>query len=262
MKIGVFDSGLGGLTVLKALWAHLPAAHYCYLGDTARVPYGIRSRETVVRYATQCLSFLAEQKIDLCVIACNTVSAYALEELGKQFSFPIVGVVEPGVEAVRKREPKGGIGVIGTEATVQSGAYEKALSHYFPSAQIISRACPILVPLVEVGWLDHPVTDAAVAAYMGDFADLNIQMLVLGCTHYPLLKPAIQRFLGDEVVLLDSAEEVALAVKARYGSEFSSGRGTSRFFVTDAADRFDRLARLILGHAYMPVSQIRLKNMA
>lgn len=256
MKIGVFDSGLGGLTVLKALWAELPGADYAYLGDTARVPYGIRSHDVITRYARESLHFLIGQQIDLCVVACNTVSAHALDALRQEFDIPIIGVVEPGVLAAIKSNPAHAIGVIGTEATIRSRAYETRLQTALPHVNIISQACPLFVPLVEEGWLVHPVTEAVIETYIGRFRDLQVDVIVLGCTHYPLLKAAIQKVLGPRVALIDSAQETAHEVSRRFGGQAGQASGRTEFFVTDQADRFDRISSLFLGKTYGPVKQV------
>lgn len=265
MKIGVFDSGLGGLTVLKALWQSFPQADYIYLGDTARVPYGIRSRDVIIRYARESLQFLQSQSIELCVVACNTVSAYALETLAAEFPFPIIGVVEPGVRAAIAAKPSHAVGVIGTEATIRSRAYESRLQDALPHLEILSQPCPLFVPLVEEGWLAHPVTESVIATYINHFRERHIDVLVLGCTHYPLLKPLIQKVVGEDVLLIDSAEEIAHDVARRFNlssraqrGDLPKSKGTTSFFVTDQADRFDKLSSLILNKPYSPVQQVVL----
>ena len=256
MKIGVFDSGLGGLTVLRCLWQALPGADYVYLGDTARVPYGIRSQDVIARYARECFQFLIEQSIDLCVVACNTVSAYALDALQAQCDIPIIGVVEPGVEAVIASAPQSAIGIVGTEATIRSQAYESRLLRALPHLPVFSSACPLFVPLVEEGWFDHPVTRQVVESYMGHFKAQAVDAIVLGCTHYPLLKPLIQEVMGAHVRLIDSAEATATEVRRRFGDRIGAREGHTSFFVTDQADRFDRIASLFLGKTYGPVTQV------
>ncbi len=245
--ITIFDSGIGGLTVLAALRRRLPAERFVYLGDTARLPYGTKSAETVVRYAVRAASFLAGHDVKMLVVACNTVSASALPALEEAMDVPVIGVVAPGARTALAAT-RGRVGVIGTESTVASGAYGRALRSLRPEVEIVARACPLFVPLAEEGWWDHPVTREVAALYLEPFTGGRVDTLILGCTHYPLLRPAIAAALGDGVQLVDSAEAVAAEVEAlvaRRGLAGSGGGGV-RLLVTDAAARIDRIAGLIL----------------
>ncbi|TAM46031.1 MAG: glutamate racemase [Acidobacteria bacterium] len=244
--IAIFDSGIGGLTVLAALRRRLPAERFVYLGDTARLPYGTKSAETVVRYAVRAAGFLAGHDAKLLVVACNTVSASALPALEEAMEVPVVGVVAPGARTALA-VTHGRVGVIGTESTVASGAYGRALRALDPEIDVVARACPLFVPLAEEGWWDHPVTREVAALYLEPFARGRVDTLILGCTHYPLLRPAIAAAVGDDVRLVDSAEAVAAEVEALVARrELAGSGGGVRLLVTDAAARIDRIARLIL----------------
>ena len=248
--IGVFDSGIGGLTVLKALVELMPAEDFIYLGDTARLPYGTKSPEVIVRYSRENTEFLLAKGIKMLVVACNTASAVALDEIARQTSVPVAGVIEPGARAAAKLSRSGKIGVIGTEATIASGAYTATIRRLRPRAEIYTRACPLLVPLIEEGHLDNEIAAQIVAHYLGSLKSSGIDTLLLGCTHYPLLKDVIQRVLGAGVRIVDSATTTADAVRERLntlGLRRKSGHGTQSFFVTEAPDRFVRVGRGFLG---------------
>jgi glutamate racemase len=245
--IGVFDSGVGGLTVAAALAGALPDESILYLGDTARLPYGTKSAETVTRYTERNLDFLSARGVKAVVVACNTASALALPRLAPRL--PMWGVVEPGAAraAVASR---GRVGVIATEATIRSGAYATALRALRPDLAILSEACPLLVPLVEEGWLDDEVTERVVRRYLAPLVAAEIDTLVLGCTHYPLLAPLLARVVGPGVALVDSAAAVAARVAedlAARGALAPAGGRHDHVCVTDDAERFSRLARVILG---------------
>ncbi len=245
--IGVFDSGIGGLTVLRALRRRLPAEDTVYLGDTARVPYGPKSPETVRRYAAEAAEFLLGQGIKLLVVACNTATARALPELSESLPVPVIGVVEPGAREAARRSSSGRIGVIGTQGTVDSGAYEAAILALRPEAVVEGLACPLFVSLVEEGWTEGEVARLTVERYLRPLLDRGIDTLVLGCTHYPLLRPLLQEVAGPAVTLVDSAEATADAVQRELegrglATPVAAGRGTARYFVTDDAGRFRRLA--------------------
>lgn len=209
--IGVFDSGLGGLTVLRALHQRLPAEDLIYFGDTARVPYGTKGARTVRSFAWQDASFLVGHGIKLLVVACNTASAFALDYLAERLPIPVLGVIAPGVEAALARTGGGAVGVIGTRGTITSGRYQEGLSARLSASRIHARACPLFVSLVEEGLLDHPLTHLACEEYLAPLRAVGLDTLILGCTHYPLLKPAIARFMGAGVALVDSAEALATA---------------------------------------------------
>lgn len=256
-RIGVFDSGVGGLTVLHALHRRLPAEATVYLGDTARVPYGTKSPEVVIRYSRTNARFLLGHELKLLVVACNTASAHALEALRSELDVPVIGVVEPGARAAAAQTRSGRIGVIGTAGTIASGAYQRALAAAIPGAQVIARACPLLVPLAEEGWTDGDVPRLVVERYLGDLRGA-IDTLVLGCTHYPLLAKAIAEVLGPDVVLVDSAEATAVAVEDALRGEAASGEGAPahRYFVTDVPARFPEIAARFLGHVPEEVVQV------
>jgi glutamate racemase len=248
--IGVFDSGIGGLTVLHQIIETLPRENTVYLGDTARAPYGTKSVETVLRYSFENSEFLVEKGVKLVVVACNTSTAVALDELADRLDVPVVGVIGPGVRRALKSTKSKRVGVIGTEATIQSGAYTRALKVAQPEIEVYSRACPLFVPLVEEGWTDNTVVEMTVAAYLGSLKQSGIDTLILGCTHYPLLKKSIRKYLGSSVRLVDSAEETAKEVESvlrRSALEKTSGKGVHSFFVTDAPDRFIKVGRRFLG---------------
>jgi glutamate racemase len=248
--IGIFDSGVGGLTVLHALLEVLPREHLVYLGDTGRHPYGTKSAETVTRYSVENVDFLAARGIKLLVVACNTASSVALDELAARFPFPIVGVIEPGARAAVARTQNGRVGVIGTEGTIASGAYPRALRALRPALEIYTRACPLLVPLAEEGWLEGPIPRGVVETYLATLRRSGIDTLVLGCTHYPLLKPVITEVVGERVTVVDSAAETARAVAAlleEQGLGRLRGEGSTSFFVTDVPDRFVRIGQRFLG---------------
>jgi glutamate racemase len=277
LPIGIFDSGVGGLTVYRALHEHLPNERFVYLGDTARVPYGTKSLATVERYAVENARFLAAHGIKLLVVACNTASALALPAIRSELKIDVVGVIGPGARAAvaaestceeRTERPRSQhqvarssrrIGVIATESTVQSGAYTAAIKKADPNAEVIERACPLFVPLAEEGWADNEVTQNIAASYLADLKS-KIDTLVLGCTHYPILRGVIQQSVGDDVTLIDSGEATASEVKA-----LLKDKGLARltpptgalerhlcddldhFYVTDAAERFARVAERFLG---------------
>ncbi len=245
--IGVFDSGIGGLTVVKALHDLLPNEDICYLGDTARVPYGPKSPQTVQRYAVELAEMLMRKNAKALVVACNTVSSVALPSLTKKIPVPVLGVIEPGARAALHATRNRHIGVIGTQATIRSGAYEKALRATDNNVRVSSRACPLLVPLIEEGLLDDEVTDRVIARYLGPLLADRIDTLVLGCTHYPLLTGAINRTLRDEIVLVDSAQNCARAVEEMLDRQSlraaPSNRGELHVALTDAADNFLNVAR-------------------
>jgi glutamate racemase len=245
--IGVFDSGIGGLTVVKALRDLLPNENIFYLGDTARVPYGPKSPETVQRYAVELAGMLVQKNAKALVVACNTVSSVALPLLIKKFSVPVIGVIEPGARAALQATRNRHIGVIGTRATIRSGAYEKTLRAADNNVRVSSRACPLLVPLIEEGLLDDDVTDRVIVRYLEPLLADGIDTLVLGCTYYPLLSAAIARALAGEITLVDSAENCATAVQETLDRHSlrspATERGGLQVSLTDAADNFLNVAR-------------------
>ena len=250
--IGVFDSGIGGLTVVRALLEQLPGEQLIYFGDTARVPYGPKSPETVRRYSLQIAEWLQSQDVKAIVIACNTATAHALDALRESLTIPVVGVVEPGARAAMERTHQKVIGVIGTAGTIASGAYERAIHRLAADATVHATACPLFVPLVEEGWTDHQATRLIAAEYLEPMRDAGVDTLVLGCTHYPLLAPVIAEVMGSNVVLIDSAEETAretARILREQGLEASAGstKPTHRFVASDAPDRVLAMGRRFLG---------------
>ena len=257
--IGVFDSGVGGLTVVSALRRRLPHESILYLGDTARLPYGSKSPDTVLRYTRRNVEFLVERGVKAVVVACNTASALALPYLHSE-EIPIWGVIGPGARKAAAVS-RGRIGVIATEATVRSDAYPRALREVRPDLEIHSQACPLFVPLVEEGWHDDPVTEQVAERYLRPLLDKGIDTLVLGCTHYPLLVPVLQRVAGPGVTLVDSAEAVAEVVAAGLAERHleAAGREPShRLCVTDAGESFHRLAGRILGDPGVPLEWVEV----
>ena len=211
--IGVFDSGIGGLTVVAALRELLPNESIVYIGDTARVPYGGKTQATIERYSVELTGLLLAERAKCVVVACNTASALAVERLEEDFRVPITGVIEPGAHAAVKATRAGKVGVIGTKATINSRAYERAIEEIDKDIEVFAAACPLFVPLIEEGWLEDRVTDSVIARYLEPVLHFGVDTLVLGCTHYPLLRDAIQRFVGPDVTLVDSAQNTALAVQ-------------------------------------------------
>ncbi len=257
--LGIFDSGVGGLTVLQALRRRLPHESFLYLGDTARLPYGTKSADTVTRYALNASRHLIDEGVKLLVIACNTASAFALEEVAAVVDVPVVGVVEPGVEAALAT-PVQRLGVIGTEGTIRSGAYQRSIAERAPSIEVQATACPLLVPLAEEGWGDHPVTDEVARLYLKDILAWGAEALILGCTHYPLLIPSLARVVGEEVRLVDSASSVAEAVVSRHGDLLtaSQGGGGVTIQLTDSSERFQRITKAILGEEFEELEVVDL----
>jgi glutamate racemase len=249
--IGVFDSGIGGLTVLKELTRLLPGEDTVYLGDTARVPYGSKSRETVVRYALEDAAFLLRHGVKLIVVACNTASAFALDALKKGVDIPVVGVIEPGARAAVSATRTGRVGVIGTEGTIRSNVYSSALEGMDKKVAAYARACPLFVPLVEEGWIDDPVTTLVAERYLVEMKAAGIDTIVLGCTHYPLIKGAISRVLGPGVSVIDSGEAAAGEVKRVLTAMGLLNRrasgGAHGFFVTDSPERFVSVGKRFFG---------------
>ena len=248
-RIGIFDSGFGGLTVERAILSALPSIDTVYLGDTARLPYGTKSAATVTQYALKNARLLARHGIDLLVVACNTASAVALPALRAELAVPVLGVVEPGALVAARATRTGRIGIIGTEGTVASGAYQEAIQRARPDAQVVARACPLFVPLVEEGWVDEKdeVVRGVVRRYLSPFRGDGVDTLVLGCTHYPLLKAAIGAELAG-VKLVDSAEAIAQEVSARFPLA-PAPPGENLFLVTDSPEKFLAVARLFLGRS-------------
>lgn len=252
--IGVFDSGVGGLTVVKQIMKVMPHENIVYFGDTARLPYGTKSREAVTRFSRQNVRFLLEKDVKSIIVACNTASSNSLDALKAEFEAPLFGVVVPGVEeAVRSTKNKR-VGVIGTAATVRSGAYERLIRERDPEIQVFSKACPLFVPLVEEGWTENDVAKQAARRYLDELLPMGIDSLVLGCTHYPLLKRCIGTTVGEGIRLVDPAKATAKRVQdyleAHGLLNESEGEGARRFYLSDATDTFRFLCQKALKHSY------------
>lgn len=268
LPIGLFDSGVGGLTVLDAMRRLMPAEDYLFLGDTARVPYGAKSQKTIVRYSLQAAARLIGLRIKLLVIACNTATAAALPALRETWpDMPVIGVVEPGSRAACEASPSGDIAVIATESTIRSGAYAEAILRRRPDAQVRSLACPLFVPLAEEGWFDGPIVEGVVARYLDPLFSSRPapDCLVLGCTHYPMLAPAIRKVVGPEVTIVDSAATTAEVVKRRLAERSLANpqperSGDTLFFITDDPYRFTRAGSLFL-HTDITDCDVRLVDL-
>ena len=261
--IGIFDSGVGGLTVLKQLRRRLPSEHMLYLGDTARLPYGTKSRETVVKYSLQNARFLVQKGIKCLVVACNTASSLALRELKEAIPVPVVGVIQPGAETAARSTRNRRIGVIGTLATVRSGVYQQTICEYEKDVDIISVPCPLFVPLVEEGWIQDTITAQIAGRYLKPLKDAGVDVVVLGCTHYPLLKGVIRQIMGDDIFLVDSAEEIArqveiLLVDSELNARTSCGPGDLRIFMSDRSEHFVKIGERFLGLSLPPIEYVDL----
>jgi len=260
--IGVFDSGLGGLTVLKEIRNRLPGENIVYFGDTARVPYGIKSADTVRRFSFEIAEYLTGFGIKMLVVACNTASAVALARLRESFDIPVVGVLMPGSYAAARVTKTGIVGVIGTEGTVASGSYERLINNIRPGTTVYGRACPLFVPMVEEGRLSGEIATLAAREYLATLIEKGVDTLVLGCTHYPLLKDVVGSVMGPLVSLIDSAHETACEVERVLSKRgilnTSGGPGSTRYLVTDAPVRFGEIGGRFLGHDIPDVELVEL----
>jgi glutamate racemase len=249
--IGIFDSGIGGLTVARALYERLPHESTIYFGDTARVPYGPKSPDTVRRYSLEILHWLLGQGVKAVVIACNTSTAHALDALQAESPVPVIGVIEPGARAAVAVPHRGPIGVIGTAGTIASMAYARAIQKVKPGTSVEQRACPLFVPLVEEGWFEHPAAELIAREYLAPLKQAGADVMVLGCTHYPLLKPLLQRIMGPETCLIDSGQETAAAVADALGMAGldapAEGKPYHRFVVSDDEARFRQVGSRFIG---------------
>ncbi|MCG8470110.1 MAG: glutamate racemase [Gemmatimonadetes bacterium] len=263
--IGVFDSGVGGLTVLRALHRSLPRESTIYLGDTARVPYGPKSPDTVLRYAREAAAFLTGRGVKGIVIACNTATAHAKRALTDALEIPVIGVVEPGAAAAAAASRSGAIGVIGTRGTIESGTYERAILRARPDASVFSEPCPLFVALAEEGWVDGDVAELTTRRYLEPLVSRGIDTLLLGCTHYPLLAPLIERVVGPEVELVDSATATARATAARLderGLAAADREARREYYVTDDEARFSEIADRFLGAPARRVARASLGDVS
>lgn len=265
--IGIFDSGVGGLTVAREVMRQIPNEKIIYFGDTARVPYGSKSPETVTRYSEQIVRFLRTFQVKAIVVACNTASACALDALEKDIDIPIIGVVKPGARVAAEVTKNGRIGVIGTEATINSRIYSNYIQNVNAKVTIYDKACPLFVPLVEEGLLDDPVTDEIARRYLAELIDIDIDTLILGCTHYPLIRSTLGRIVGDKVTLVNPAYETALELKQLLDemnmlNEETPGLGSDRyrFFVSDKAEKFVRFANSIIKYGILSAKAVNIEE--
>lgn len=261
--IGVFDSGVGGLTVVREIIRQLPHENIVYFGDTARVPYGSKSRDTIINYSEQIANFLMTKEVKAIVIACNTATSFALEDLQAKFDVPIIGVVRPGAITAVQATQNGNIGIIATEATIGSGIYPEVIHEYRPDCKVIQKACPLLVPLVEEGWTDDAVTEEVARRYLKAIQDSDVDTLVLGCTHYPLLRKMIGRLLGDSVQLVNPAYETACSLREllrSIGMYRDAGESVYSFYVSDGAEKFSKFANSILPVDLVPTRLVPIEN--
>ncbi len=264
--VGVFDSGVGGLTVAREIMRHLPNENIVYFGDTARVPYGSKSKDNIIRYSRQIINFLKSENVKAIVIACNTASALALDVVRGEIDIPIIGVVEPGARAALEVTRTKKIGVIGTEATIRSAMYEKIIRGLDPEAMVIGKACPLFVPLVEEGFAKHRVTQEIIDYYLASLLEMGIDSLILGCTHYPLLRSRIREYVGDRITLVNPAYETAIDLKKLLESCDMENTGENQehasysFYVSDAADKFKQFANSILPYDIETTQQINIEE--
>ena len=265
--VGVFDSGVGGLTVAREIMRQTPNEKIIYFGDTARVPYGNKSKETITKYSRQIVRFLREQRVKAIVVACNTASAYALDEIEKELDIPIIGVVKPGAKVAAEATKNGRIGVIGTEGTISSHIYSTYINKINPEIKVIGKACPLFVPLVEEGLWQDPVTDEIATRYLSVLIDSGIDTLILGCTHYPLIRSTVRKIVGEEVTLVNPAYETARELKELLEKEGllngkPQGLGSNRyqFYVSDMADKFQTFANSILKYGILSAKTIHIEN--
>lgn len=264
--IGVFDSGVGGLTVAREIMRQLPNENIVYFGDTARVPYGSKSKDNIIRFSRQIINFLKTKEVKAIVIACNTASALALDVVKEEIDIPIIGVVEPGARAALEMTGSKKIGVIGTDATIKSAMYEKIINDIDKEAKVIGKACPLFVPLVEEGFAKHKVTEEIIDFYLSSFLETDIDSLILGCTHYPLLRSKIKEYVGEKITLVNPAYETAMDLKhvLQACNMENTGEGQEHasyeFYVSDAADKFKQFANSILPYDIETTKQINIEE--
>lgn len=261
--IGVFDSGVGGLTVAREIMRQMPEERIVYFGDTARVPYGSKSKDTIIGFSRQIAKFLMTKDVKAIVIACNTASAFALQTLQKEFPIPVIGVVKPGANVAAEATRNGKIGVIGTEGTINSGIYTQYLHELNPEIQVFPRACPLFVPLVEEGWIYDSVTIEVAERYFSELKGYGIDTLVLGCTHYPLIRHVLQKIIGEDVTLVNPAYETARRLKAVLAENNLTGdklEGEHLFYVSDGAEKFKAFANTILPCDVQETSDINIEQ--
>lgn len=265
--IGVFDSGVGGLTVAREIMRQIPNERIVYFGDTARVPYGSKSKDIITKYSRQIIRFLLTENVKAIVIACNTASAFALDTMQKEFDIPIIGVLKPGAKVAAKTTVNGRIGLIGTEGTIHSGMYAQFIKSIKPDVEVIGKPCPLFVPLVEEGMLHDTITDQVAERYLSTLKDKNIDTLIMGCTHYPLLRSTIHRVMGESVNLVNPAYETAIELKKLLENknlanvcDVDSPSSMYRFYVSDAAEKFKAFANSILPFDITMTKQINIEQ--
>lgn len=265
--VGVFDSGVGGLTVAREIMRQLPNEKIVYFGDTARVPYGSKSKDTIIRYSRQIVKFLRTKNVKAIVVACNTASALALEDIRHEIDIPVIGVVKPGAKVAVEKTKNKRIGVIATEATISSGLYTEFITELESDITVFGKACPLFCPLVEEGWLDDPVTEEVARRYLSELQTQDIDTLVLGCTHYPLIRNMVGRIMGEGVTLVNPAYETAVGLgelleknNLAAGNEYRYASGMYEFYVSDAAQKFKRFANSILPFKIEDISEIKIEN--
>ena len=265
--IGIFDSGVGGLTVAREIMRQIPNERLVYFGDTARVPYGNKSKETITKYSKQIIRFLKTQNVKAIVVACTTASAYALDEIEKELEIPIIGVVKPGAKVAAEATRNKRVGVIATAGTIQSRIYAEYIEGIDKDIRVIGKACPLFVPLVEEGLLEDPVTDEIATRYLNELKDLDIDTLILGCTHYPLIRSTLGRIMGEKVTLVNPAYETAVELRALLEREGLLNPSTNRlgtnqyqFFVSDGADKFKAFANSIIKYGILSAKVIHIEE--
>ena len=265
MPIGVFDSGMGGLTVMREIMRQIPNEKVIYFGDTARVPYGSKSKETVTRFSRQIVRFLQSKQVKAIVVACNTASAYALNDLEREIDIPIIGVVKPGAKVAAEVTRNGQVGVIATEGTISSNIYTTYIRQLRPEVQVTGKACPLFVPLVEEGLWQDPVTDEIAKRYLSSLIDTGIDTLILGCTHYPLIRSTVGRVMGDQVTLVNPAYETARELKELLqhyhilnDEEPHLGENKYQFYVSDGAEKFKHFANSIIKYGILSAKTIKI----
>lgn len=263
--IGVFDSGVGGLTVAREIMRQTPDERIIYFGDTARVPYGGKSKQTVITYSRQIVRFLQSKGVKAIVIACNTASAFALETVSKEVDIPVIGVVKPGAKVAAQATKNGNIGIIGTEGTINSGIYNYYLSQIKPEVKVFGKACPLFVPLVEEGWLEDPITVEVAKRYISSLLEEDIDTLVLGCTHYPLIRHTIRSIVGEKVNLVNPAYETAIELKrvlTSQGIESKEPVGNHKFYVSDDPEKFNKFANNILPCEVLETKYVNIDSLS
>lgn len=262
--IGVFDSGVGGLTVAREIMRQLPRENMVYFGDTARVPYGSKSRDNIIRYSRQIIRFLRTKDVKAIVIACNTASALALDTVKEETDIPLIGVIAPGARAAIQATKNGMIGVAGTEATIQSETYTKVIREMRPDAVVIGKPCPLFVPLVEEGFAKHRITEEVIDIYLSDMRQTDIDTMILGCTHYPLLRSRIMAYFGEKVHIVNPAYETAMDLKKILAesrtANMSEDAAAYEFYVSDAAEKFTRLANTILPYDVAATKAVNIEE--